>query len=247
MGVKASVQGVSLDIFSSKMTQNIEIVPAILRRTFEKVEHDWNLVRDIADHIQIDVTDGIFAGDGTFRDISKFKQLARSDKAEIHMMVHRPAYYVDSLIDLNPARIIFHLEAFAGFGDLVSVYEKMRGDTQSELALAINPSSPSERMDEYLTLLDYVMFLGVDPGYANQPFDQSVYRKIGSWRDKHKRITIAVDGHVNKETIGPLVKAGANVLCVNTAIFEEGDPLENMRQLKLLALSARGGLEMLNV
>lgn len=223
------------------MTQSIEIVPAVLRRTYEKIEEDWNLVRDIAAHIQIDITDGIFAGEGSFRDVSKFKQLVSSEKAEMHMMVHRPAYYVDSLIDLNPARIIFHLEAFAGFGDLVAVYEKMRGETQSELALAINPSSPNERLDDFLDLLDYVMFLGVDPGYANQPFDQTVYQKIGSFHAKHKKVPIAVDGHVNRDTIGPLVVAGANMLCSNTAIFGEGDPLENMKQLNLLALSALEG------
>jgi len=217
---------------------DIEIVPAVLRRTWEMIERDWNLVREAASHIQIDITDGVFAGDGTWRDIPRFKQLPQSEKAEMHMMVQRPAYYVDDLIDLNPARIIFHLESFAGSGELVSVYEKMRGETQSELALAINPSSPNERLEEFLGRVDYVLFLGVEPGYANQPFDQRIYRKIGAFCDKHSAVPVAVDGHVNKETIGPLTKAGARMLCANTAIFREGDPLENMKQLELLARAA---------
>jgi ribulose-phosphate 3-epimerase len=219
------------------MNQQIEIIPAILKRTFEDIERDWNIVRDVASHIQIDITDGIFAGNDTFREIPRFKQLVNSNKIEMHMMVHKPSYYVDNLIDLSPARIVFHLEAFAGSGDLISVYQKMRASTQSELALAINPNSPNERLNDFLELLDYVMFLGVDPGYSNQPFDQGVYQKIGAFRKKCPQMPIAIDGHVNKETINPLVKAGANMLCINTAIFKGGDPLENIQQLKLLALS----------
>lgn len=151
------------------------------------------------------------------------------------MMVHRPAFYVDDIVDLNPARCIFHLEAFAGSGDLTAVYETIRDKTQTELALAINPSSPSERLEEYLNLIDYVMFLAVEPGYANQPFDQKVYQRIGAWREKRPDWPIAVDGHVDRETIQPLTKAGATMLCANTAIFSQGDPVENLRQLRLLA------------
>jgi len=218
--------------------RKLEVVPAILRKTYEDVVRDWNKVCRIVAHVQVDITDGIFAGDGTFREISRFKQLENSQKIELHMMVHQPARYVDDVIDLNPARCIFHLESFAGTGDLLSVYTTLRDKTQSELALAINPGSPSARLEEFLPWVDYVMFLAVDPGYSNQPFDQMVYQRVGSFREQHAALPIAVDGHVDKETIGPLAKAGATMLCANTAIFKEGDPLENLTQLRLLAESA---------
>lgn len=216
----------------------LEVVPAILRKTYEDIRQDWNRVCRSADHVQIDITDGIFAGDGTFREIRRFKQLENSQKIELHMMVSQPAQYVDDMVDLNPARCIFHLESFAGKGDLAEVLETIRSKTQAELALAINPSSPRERLNEYLYLIDYVMFLAVDPGYANQPFDQNIYQRIGAFREQYTEWPIAVDGHVNKETIAPLVKAGATMLCINTAIFSQGDPIENMTQLRLLAESA---------
>jgi pentose-5-phosphate-3-epimerase len=49
---------------------------------------------------------------------------------------------------------------------------------------------------------------------------------------------IAVDGHVSKETVSHFVASGARILCANTAIFGAGNPVENMRQLKLLAQAA---------
>ncbi len=219
-------------------TRTLEVVPAILRKSYEDIVKDWHKVLRTAAHVQIDVTDGIFAGDGTFREIRRFKQLENSQKIELHMMVQRPAQYIDDVIDLNPARCIFHLESFAGAGDVRIVYETLRAKTQSELALAINPGSPSERLQEYLDLVDYVMFLAVDPGYANQPFDQKIYQRVGSFREQHENLPIAVDGHVDKETVGPLAKAGATMLCSNTAVFREGDPVENLAQLKLIAESA---------
>lgn len=214
-----------------------EIVPAILRKTYEKIEEDWNLIVDLPAHIQIDITDGVFAGEGTFREVRRFKRLPKSEKIELHMMVHTPGNVVDDIIDLNPARCIFHLESFAGTSDLEFVYKKLRQDTQTQLALALNPESPNERLEEHLTLIDFVLFMGYNPGVANQPVNEKVYMKIGQFRARHPEIPIAVDGGVKKETIEPYIKAGASMLCANTSIFKEGDPRENYEQLKLLAES----------
>jgi len=219
----------------------VEIVPAILRKTFEKIEGDWNFFREVALHIQIDITDGVFAGEGTFRDVRQFKQLVESERCELHMMVHTPANFVDDVVDLAPARCIFHLEAFSGTNDLVFVYEKLREATQSELALALNPETSNERLEEYLDLVDYVLFMGYNPGWANQPLNPAVYRKIGQFKEQHGDMPVAVDGHVDKETVESYVKAGANILCANTSIFGRGNPVENYQQLKLLAAAAMKG------
>jgi pentose-5-phosphate-3-epimerase len=220
------------------MADQIEVVPAILRKTFESIQKDWQQVQHVSDHIQIDITDGIFAGDGTYREIRRFKQLPESQKIELHMMVHTPGNYVDDIIDLNPARCVFHLESFSGTNDIRFVYEKLRETTRTELALALNPESPADRLVEYLDLIHYVLFMGYNPGWANQPLNPMVFVKIGQWREQHPELPIAVDGHVDKETIGEYVKVGASILCTNTAIFKAGNPAENYRQLQLLAQAA---------
>jgi pentose-5-phosphate-3-epimerase len=216
----------------------IEIVPAILRKTYEKIEEDWQKIYQHVSHIQLDITDGIFAGDGTFRELRRFKQLPQSQKIELHMMVHTPSNFVEGICDLNPARCIFHIESFSGTGDLTMVYEKLREATQTELALAINPQSPNEWLDEQIGRINYVLFMGYNPGWANQPLNPIVYKKIVAWRSQHPEMPIAVDGHVSRETIPEFVTAGATILCANTAIFGEGNPIENTRQLQLLAESA---------
>lgn len=217
----------------------IEIVPAILRRTFEAIRYDWQLVVASVDHVQVDITDGIFAGEGTFREIRRFKRLPASAKSELHLMVHTPGHFVDDIIDLNPARVIFHLESFTGTNDVRFVYERLREKTQSELALALNPESPNARLYEYMPLVDYVLFMGYNPGWANQPINPIVYKKIAHFRARYPRVPIAADGHVAKDTVPRYVRAGARILCANTAIFGQGDPVENITHLRLIATAAQ--------
>ena len=215
----------------------IEIVPAILRKSYEKIVEDWNKVVDAVEHIQIDITDGIFAGDGTYRDIRRFRELPQANKIELHLMVHTPSHFVDDVIDLNPARCVFHIEAFSGTHDLQHSYQTLRSKTQAQLALAINPDTPTHYLTEHLELLDYVLFMGYNPGWANQPINPIVYNKIREFKAQQHHLPVAVDGHVGKDTIPDYVAAGATILCANTSIFGEGDPLENIKQLDLLSRS----------
>ena len=89
-----------------------------------------------------------------------------------------------------------------------------------------------------MALLDYVLFMGYAPGWAGQALDANVFVKMGQFRDKYADMPIAVDGHVDKETIPDFVKAGARILCANSAVFKEGSPPENLRQLALVAQAA---------
>lgn len=216
----------------------VEIVPAILRRTWEGIQQDWEQVHASAHHVQIDITDGVFAGDGTFRDIRTFKRLHESEKIELHMMVHTPGNFVDDVIDLNPARCIFHVESFAGTGDIEFVYKKLRQETQSQLALALNPASPNSWLEPHVPLVDYVLFMGYHPGWGGQAIDPMVFVKVGQFHEKYPNVPIAVDGHVDKETVELYVKAGARILCANSSVFGEGNPVENMKHLELLAQAA---------
>lgn len=217
-------------------SNRIQIVPAILRRTYEGVVEDWNSIEPVAEHIQIDVTDGVFAGDGTFRDVAYFKRLKNSQKIELHMMVQHPSQYLEDVIDLMPARCIFHLEAFTGSEHATRTYTHLRERIpQTELALAVNPETPSGRLGEYIPLIDYVLFMGYNPGWAGQPINPAVFAKIAQFHAQYPTTPIAVDGHVGKDTIADYVQVGARILCANSSIFKHGDPKENYEQLKLFA------------
>lgn len=218
--------------------RDVEIVPAILRKSFENIREDWDRVVHAAPHIQIDVTDGIFAGDGSFQDLHRLQELPMREKIELHMMVQTPAEWVDDIIDLNPARCVFHIESFLGTNDLPFVYNTVGEETSAELGIAINPDTPTQRLEEYLPLTQYVVFMGYTAGREHQPLHPLAIPKIGSFHTHHPHVRISVDGHVTKETIADYAAVGATMFCSNTAIFAAGDAAENIRQLELLAHAA---------
>jgi len=195
----------------------IEIVPAILRTSFEKIVEDWDKVSSASDSIHIDVTDGIFAGEKGFTDVLRFANLP-ANKIELHMMVQTPGDFVDDIIELNPGKCVFHIEVFHGKLDLPFVYNTIGEYTSAELGIAINPDTPIERLDEYLPIVQYVLFMGYKPGRANQPIDPKVFEKIRMFHEKNPNIAITTDGHVSKDTIQQYVHAGQHA-CAQIQLF----------------------------
>lgn len=218
--------------------RDLEIIPAILRTTFEKISEDWEKVVDYSSYIQIDVTDGIFAGNVGFLDLPRLGDLPHSEKIELHMMVQSPGDFVDDIIELNPGRCLFHIEAFLGTMDLPFIYNTIGEHTSAEMGIAINPDTPIERLTEFLPLVQYVLFMGYSPGIAGQPIDNSVFEKIQAFHAAKAHIPLAADGHVGKDTIAEYASAGISRFCANTAIFGTGNPQENMRELLALAREA---------
>ncbi len=219
--------------------EDFEIIPAILRATFEGIAEDFRRVEERASHIQIDVTDGVFAGNRGFLDIARLGDL-NAHKIELHMMVQTPADFVDEIIDLNPSRCVFHIEAFLGTMDLPFVYNTIGEYTSAEMGIAINPNTPIDRIREFLPIVQYVLFMGYNPGIANQPIVPSVFETIRTFHKQYEAIPLAADGHVAPDTIGSYARAGVSRFCANTAIFRNGDPNENMENLLTLAQEAAG-------
>jgi ribulose-phosphate 3-epimerase len=76
----------------------------------------------------------------------------------------------------------------------------------------------------------------VNPGFGGQKFIASVLSKIETLRKliekRRLNVDIEVDGGINSQTAPQVVKAGANVLVIGSAIFHKKDPLKALRQIK---------------
>jgi ribulose-phosphate 3-epimerase len=77
--------------------------------------------------------------------------------------------------------------------------------------------------------------MSVNPGFGGQTFIHSSLRKIELLSRIRKsrclEFRIEVDGGVHHDTVADVVRAGAQILVAGSAIFEQGDPQENARQL----------------
>jgi len=93
------------------------------------------------------------------------------------------------------------------------------------VGLALNPATPHVVLDEVLAELDLVLVMTVDPGFGGQEFIPGAIPKIRRVRALLDRVRpdceLEVDGGIHPATAPVAVEAGARVLVVGSAVFED--------------------------
>jgi ribulose-phosphate 3-epimerase len=106
----------------------------------------------------------------------------------------------------------------------------------------INPATPVETLSEVLDIVDYVLVMSVNPGFGGQKFIPSTVhkmRRLAELRsERGLNYRIEVDGGVALETVGEVVRAGAEILVAGNAVFGKGDPKKNAQELLKAATEA---------
>jgi len=129
------------------------------------------------------------------------------------------------------------------------------GDTAALLAqakalglragLAINPETPYEAIDPFLDDADLILCMTVHPGFGGQRFMAEVLPKIARTRAELDRrglgAELEVDGGIDVDSAGAVVRAGARVLVAGSAIFADDRPWEAARRLREVGEKALPG------
>jgi len=78
--------------------------------------------------------------------------------------------------------------------------------------------------------------MSVNPGFGGQKFIEQTYAKIRELRSmidaSDSPAKIEIDGGVNQDNAGPLVKAGADVLVAGSSVFKAEQPRQAISELK---------------
>jgi len=199
-----------------------------------------------ADQVHLDVIDGHFApnitfGPGTVKALRRHCDL----KFDTHLMIDRPLQYAERFLDAGSDLLSFHAEVLNGpTFDELSRAVKAKG---KEIGLAIKPETElpvwaSERLGEISTLV----VMTVNPGFSGQKMDMSVMPKLqelsGLVEERGLRTDIEVDGGVEPENVGEVVKRGGNVLVAGAGVYAKKDPVAAISVLRERAESARRSL-----
>ncbi len=128
--------------------------------------------------------------------------------------------------------IFVHIEASS---DCSACIEAIR-DAGARPGVALNPATPPESIVDVLPVVDEILVMAVEPGFAGSPFMPEVVEKVGQIRAladaANPEIRIEVDGAVGPETIPSLVRAGADrFVGGTTGLFTGGDLETNARSL----------------
>lgn len=210
---------------------HIQIQPAILEQDINEIQRKINLVKGLCTEVHLDIMDGDFVPNVTVNDPQLISALDWGDlKVSLHLMIAHPDLHVRRWNLPNISSMIIHKEAANNVGECLRLVHQL----DKQVALAINPHTSTYEITDYLDQLDAVMVMGVEPGWSAQAFNYDIIEKIKYLRNLKPNLTIMVDGGVNGSTKHDILKAGANVLCANSYIFQAANMTTAIKDLQTL-------------
>lgn len=216
----------------------IRLAPSILAANFAALGDQIAAAeRGGADFIHVDVMDGHFVPNITVGPpvVASLKRIARVP-LDVHLMISEPDRYIEAFAGAGAGMISVHVEATVHLHRTISYIHSFG----LKAGVALNPSTPVVTLEEIACDADYVLVMSVNPGFGGQTFiprSESKVRAVRALLDHAgSQAAIEIDGGVDKDTVGRVVAAGAEILVAGSAVFHTPDPEAAARELKALAL-----------
>lgn len=208
-----------------------EIIPGILEKEFSEIIKKIDLIRGIADWVQIDFADNTLIPNTTCLDFEKFSSITGIN-LEAHLMVSEPQLYIRKLADAGFQRIIAHVECT----DPRLFLEQIRYES-AEAGMAIDGATEIEQIEPFLgevdTALDTVLIMTIEAGASGQKFLPETIEKIKAVHEHRPDLAIEVDGGINDQTVRFVKDAGATRIVSTSYIFKNPHLVaEAMEQLR---------------
>jgi ribulose-phosphate 3-epimerase len=218
----------------------IELAPSILSADFAHLARQVEAaVAGGGSVVHVDVMDGHFVpnltiGPPVVKSLRKATQLP----LDCHLMIENADQYIPDFAEAGADWISVHQEACRHLDrtlHLIKSHECLAG-------VVLNPATPVETLSEVLDIVDYVLVMSVNPGFGGQKFIPGALHKMRKLAEiraaRGYSYRIEVDGGVGLDTVGDVVRAGAEILVAGNAVFGKGDPKVNAAALLEAARSA---------
>lgn len=207
------------------MVRKYVIVPSILSADFLNLgDAIAECVAAGVDWFQLDIMDGHFVpnialGPGFVEACRRATDLP----LDVHLMIENPDRYLEIFALAGASSITVHYEVCPQLADTISTIRNLGINA----GIALNPKTPVEKIIDVLDLVDLVLVMTVQPGYAGQSFIETSPEKICRMRSlidaTGLNTHLQVDGGINPETAPACAEAGADNFVAAKAIFQHPD------------------------
>lgn len=180
-----------------------------------------------AGSIHVDVMDGHYVGNLTFgpkliRDLRRITSLP----IHVHLEVGEPDAVAPLFYDVPCDSIVFQMDAAS---NPIHLLREIRSSGK-RAGVGLGPAYGTETIRYITRYLDELIVMSVEPGYAGQAFEPSVYQKLEELKQTRPGYSISVDGGVNPGNAARLRDAGAEILICGSSVFD-GNIEENVTRL----------------
>lgn len=213
----------------SEQYQPIEIIPSILVSNLSQFKARLHKIEKFFPLAQLDVADGTLVSNTTFSDWKTIRKINTDVGYDLHLMVARPdLYWKNITITRKIYRAFFHIES----GVAVSSFIRTLRQAGVRVGLAINPDTPLSRVKPWLSKIDAILVLAVQPGFNNGKFIPTTINRVRTLRKWHKAVPIVIDGGMNPATAKKVLAAGASALVVGSYLSQSRSWDKALRALR---------------
>lgn len=154
-----------------------------------------------ADYIHVDVMDGKFVPPVVLPIPEINELLTNTQKPlDVHLMVESPKEYIDVFSKCNTEFITIHAEINE---DITSLIDYIHSKN-IKAGIAVNSETTIGSIKKYLGDLDYVLIMGIIPGYGGQKMIPETVDKIKELKtireENNYHYVISFDGGINMDT-----------------------------------------------
>jgi len=203
------------------------VSPSILSADFANLEAEIKKTENYgAKWCHIDVMDGHFVPNITIgAPVVKSLKRAVNSKLDVHLMIENPDKYIPDFVEAGSDIITFHIEAS---GPKTSDCIKLIKDAGCLAGISIKPKTPVSDIEKYISSVDMVLVMTVEPGFSGQSFMQEAAKKIEEVakiaKDKNmQNLIIQVDGGINDKTVKICANYGANCFVAGNYVYKNKD------------------------